>query len=353
MGYFCFSQVTDTTLTATLHELPRSDDIDIDDPSFNIELKIVEDIDEHSHKDTDPAVKEVNDEISVEITDVVSLQKAPTENTVEMDPVTEIMVEEPVVLKVDDDDEITSMDCKEDTISHEKDSDAEIVYKDEIKDCTADDVKFVLQTIESEDKPIDVFHKVDIVQYKKQQSLDIPEPTEDSEDDKNDGDNLTNNKSDDDNLTNNKNDGDILINNNVTVEEKISTNSDSDIQIVKCKVIDTQEKYTVNNNLAARTEFFEEFFEAAKDDVTTREKEAENNNKSIYQRRTVSDMKLLFDNPKTTEWITSPVYGLNSPNPIPKPRRLRHGSKNSSSNELDNEAESPSADNEDKLTLKL
>lgn len=319
--------MTDTTQTTTLYELPRSDDIDIDDPSFNIELKIVEDIDEHSHKEKEPAIKEVDEKMPEEITNVVSPEEISTENTVEMDSVTEIIIEEPVVLKVDADCEIESMDCKEDTNSHEKDSDAEILYKDEVKDCTADDVKFVLQTIELEDKPVDVFHKVDIVQYKKQQSLDVPEPTENPEND---------------NLTNN----------NVTVEEKIITNSDSEIQTVKCKVIDSQEKYTVNNNLAARTEFFGEFFEAPKDDVTVRENEMENNNKFIYQRRTVSDMKLLFDTPKTTEWTTSPVYAINSPNPIPKPRRVRLGTKNSSSSELDIQAESPSADNEDKSTLK-
>lgn len=325
--------MTDTNQATTLYELPRSDDIDIDDPSFNIELKIVEDIDEHTPKEKDPAIKEVDEKISVEITNVASPEEISTENTVEMDSVTEIMVEEPVALKVGDACEITSTECKEDTVSHENDSDAEILYKDEIKDCTADDVKFVLQTIALEDKPIDVFHKVDIVQYKKQQSLDIPEPTENSEDDKNDEDNLTNN--------------------NVTVEEKIITNSDSEIQTVKCKVIDSQEKYTVNNNLAARTEFFGEFFDSTKDDATVREKEVENNNKFIYQRRTVSDMKMMFDNPNTTEWTTSPVYALNSPNPIPKPRRLRIGSKNSSTNELDNQPESPSVDNEAKLTLNL
>lgn len=251
--------------------------VEIDDNSFlNIELKIVEE---------DETVKEtvvlVENELKIE--ENTKEDNKPKENNKPKED-NQPKEDEKISKYEEDDLELSEF----------------IVRKDSLRRSIGD-MKYVMEKLKSEEskaKDTNLFTKVDIITYKRHQSI-----TEDN----------CKNKED---TVENK----ITINRNVS---QTDNNESNDIKTVKCKLLnETNEKYKINGEAQKSKDVELEIVEIRTNG--TEKKPTSNPNGRV------SAMKLIFDSPSPDEKISP--NSMNFPNPLPKPRRTKF-LKSSSSDE--------------------
>ncbi|XP_077289416.1 uncharacterized protein LOC143913468 [Arctopsyche grandis] len=347
--------ITDTSLTANntstsvrrklLDDMEtKKDDIDINDPFFNTELKIIEDKDDieeegDSIKNNDP--KENNDpkgNNDSKVEEVTSSEKQCEEvdlNVVKEESEIEkfeksIATEGELVLQITTTTvEVSKYKTNAGTIYAKSEEVTEVVPKVNGAVPTQDEESFD-----------DVFKKVDLNTYKKQNSVEVH--TEESNDKVDDNSNDISNEP--------QMIGCAILGEKVEAEnrnDKVDDNSNNisnEPQMIRCAIFGEKVK-AENRNDWEMTEFHE-FDKVIRDiensaitfideDETTKVKEEE------PKQRRVSDMKLYYDN--IGDRKSNVEIEPNSPNPIPKPRRTKTYSKSTSTDSAQTSPTTPTS----------